>query len=79
MGSVLVEEAIDIDREIYLSVAIDNTPGRAVIIASARANASAGSEPARSDGSGGTAVAAVNLLHDSFFLAKTDKFAGSLA
>lgn len=28
---------------------------------------------------GEDAVAAVNLLHDSFFLAKTDKFAGSLA
>lgn len=36
VGSVLVEEAIDIDREIYLSVAIDNTPGRPVIIASSQ-------------------------------------------
>jgi succinyl-CoA synthetase beta subunit len=34
VGSVLVEEAIDIEAEIYLSVAIDNTPGRPVIIAS---------------------------------------------
>jgi len=36
VGSVLVEEAIDIDKEIYLSVAIDNSPGRAVIIASSQ-------------------------------------------
>ena len=36
VGSVLVEELIDIDREIYLSVAIDNTPGMPVIIASAQ-------------------------------------------
>jgi succinyl-CoA synthetase beta subunit len=36
VGSVLVEEAIDIEREIYLSVAIDNSPGMPVIIASAQ-------------------------------------------
>src|SRR5690606_23907406 len=36
VNSVLVEEAIDIDREIYLSVAIDNSPGMPVIIASAQ-------------------------------------------
>jgi len=36
VGSVLVEEAIDIQREIYLSVAIDNSPGMPVIIASAQ-------------------------------------------
>lgn len=36
VNSVLVEEAIDIDREIYLSVAIDNSPGRPVIIASSQ-------------------------------------------
>ena len=34
--SVLVEEAIDIDREIYLSAAIDNSPGMPVLIASAQ-------------------------------------------
>ncbi|MQC25457.1 MAG: ADP-forming succinate--CoA ligase subunit beta [Chloroflexi bacterium] len=34
VNSVLVEEAIDIDKEIYLSVAIDNSSGRPVIIAS---------------------------------------------
>lgn len=36
VNSVLVEEAIDIEREIYLSVAIDNTPAMPVIIASAQ-------------------------------------------
>ncbi|MCK9487020.1 MAG: ADP-forming succinate--CoA ligase subunit beta [Dehalococcoidia bacterium] len=36
VSSVLVEEAIDIEREIYLSVAIDNSPGMPVIIASAQ-------------------------------------------
>ncbi|MDO9446103.1 MAG: acetate--CoA ligase family protein, partial [Dehalococcoidia bacterium] len=34
--SVLVEEAIDIEREIYLSAAIDNSPGMPVLIASAQ-------------------------------------------
>ena len=34
--SVLVEEAIDIDREIYLSVAIDNSAGKPVLIASSQ-------------------------------------------
>ena len=34
--AVLVEELVDIEREIYLSVAIDNTPGMPVIIASAQ-------------------------------------------
>ena len=36
VSSVLVEELVDIEREIYLSVAIDNTPGMPVIIASAQ-------------------------------------------
>ncbi|MEX1022824.1 MAG: ADP-forming succinate--CoA ligase subunit beta [Dehalococcoidia bacterium] len=36
VASVLVEEAIDIRDEIYLSVAIDNSPGMPVIIASAQ-------------------------------------------
>ena len=36
VSAVLVEELVDIDREIYLSVAIDNTPGMPVIIASAQ-------------------------------------------
>ena len=35
VSAVLVEELVDIEREIYLSVAIDNTPGMPVIIASA--------------------------------------------
>ncbi len=34
VSSVLVEELVDIDREIYLSVAIDNSPGMPVVIAS---------------------------------------------
>ena len=34
VSAVLVEELVDIEREIYLSVAIDNTPGMPVIIAS---------------------------------------------
>ncbi|RLT40023.1 MAG: ADP-forming succinate--CoA ligase subunit beta [Chloroflexi bacterium] len=36
VSAVLVEELVDIEREIYLSVAIDNTPGMPVIIASAQ-------------------------------------------
>ncbi|MFA7248536.1 MAG: ADP-forming succinate--CoA ligase subunit beta [Dehalococcoidia bacterium] len=36
VSAVLVEELVDIAREIYLSVAIDNTPGMPVIIASAQ-------------------------------------------
>ncbi len=35
VSAVLVEELVDIARELYLSVAIDNTPGMPVIIASA--------------------------------------------
>ncbi|MSQ29294.1 MAG: ADP-forming succinate--CoA ligase subunit beta [Dehalococcoidia bacterium] len=34
VGSVLVEELIDIDKEVYLSVAIDNSAGMPVVIAS---------------------------------------------
>ncbi len=34
VGAVLVEELIDIDKEIYLSVAIDNSAGMPVVIAS---------------------------------------------
>ena len=34
VGSVLVEELIDIDKEVYLSVAIDNSAGVPVVIAS---------------------------------------------
>ena len=34
VAAVLVEEAIEIEREIYLSVAIDNSPGMPIVIAS---------------------------------------------
>ncbi len=34
VSSVLVEELIEIERELYLSVAIDNTPGMPIVIAS---------------------------------------------
>jgi succinyl-CoA synthetase beta subunit len=34
VSAVLVEELVDIDREIYLSVAIDNSPGMPIVIAS---------------------------------------------